>query len=495
MMDDHELLRHYSRTRSQEAFSELVKRHVDMVYSAALRQMSGDHHRAQEVTQMVFSDLARKAASLLNHPLLPAWLHRGTRFSALRLLRADARRRRYEQAAGRESALLAGESGSLPWEKVRPVLDEAIDELPEADRHAVVLRYFSNRAFGDVGRQLGMTENAARMRVDRALDKLRDRLETRGIASSSTALATALAGNAVSAAPGSAALAVAHAAVIGAGGSAGSLLAFMSLSKLPVSLTVAALVCGTSVLALQQRGIAQLDNRLADNAEATAAISSLEATNHRLREAANAEKSLQDTAASLSQLRVYAAALRDRAAKKDSKAPSASLQAAGSVSALNLNQLDMQPVPKMQVRPQYPAALKQMGVGGQVLVDFLVGPDGKVYNAHALSASVNDGSGGPDNASSSPDPGSSQAASGNSAVHLQTFVVQHDGPQATNADSPNPTGETVQPGASDFADSAVQAVSQWQFKPGTKQGAAVYTHMQVPIVFNLSSPPTAATWF
>jgi DNA-directed RNA polymerase specialized sigma24 family protein len=100
MTDDTELLCQYADNRSEAAFAELVSRHVDLVYSASLRQCRGDHHRAQEVTQMVFSDLARKASALARHPVLPAWLHRSSHLAALDLLRREGRRHRYERAAG-----------------------------------------------------------------------------------------------------------------------------------------------------------------------------------------------------------------------------------------------------------------------------------------------------------------------------------------------------------------------------------------------------------
>jgi RNA polymerase sigma factor (sigma-70 family) len=487
MIDDNELLRRYSRTRSQEAFSEVVRRNVDMVYTAALRQLRGDHHKANEVTQMVFADLCRKAASLASHPLIPAWLHRSTRFSALRVLRAESRRRHYEQAAGQEMALFADLADSLPWERVRPVLDEAIDELPEADRHAVLLRYFSNRAYGDLGRQLGLSENAARMRVDRALDKLRDRLAGKGITSSSTALAAALAGNAVSAAPSGAVLAAAQAATLGSGLSAGGWIAFMTTSKLPLTLAAAALVCGTGALALQERIIAQMNKRLDQAAATSSAISDLEAKNRQLQADAHDAQALRDAAAALPQLRTYAAALRERAAQKASRA-AVPLQTAGNVAAVPLSQLNMMPRPKMQVRPMYPAALKQMGYGGQVLVDFIVGPDGTVYNAFALSSSVDDGTG-----AQPATPPASQA------VRMDTFTTATQGGQASGASpagsSAAAPGSDVQPGATDFAAAAVQAVSQWQFAPGQINGHAVYTHMQVPIVFSPNGSPTAAGWF
>src|SRR5271163_4092396 len=138
MTDDAELLRRYADDRSEAAISELVNRHVDLVYSSALRQCRGDHHRAQEVTQMVFGDLARKASALVRHPVIPAWLHRSSRLAALDLFRKEGRRQKYERAAGAEAAA-TGEAGeAVAWEEVGPVLDEAIDGLDERDRQAIL---------------------------------------------------------------------------------------------------------------------------------------------------------------------------------------------------------------------------------------------------------------------------------------------------------------------------------------------------------------------
>src|ERR1017187_1203497 len=201
MTDDAVLLRRYAADRSEAAVAELVRRHVDLVYSAALRQVDGDHHRAQEVTQMVFIDLTRKAAALVHHPLLPAWLHRSSCLAALSVRRREGRRLKYERAAACEAAVAGAGGDAAGWDDVRPVLDEAIDRLGEGDRQAILLRFFANRPFGEVGQHLSLTENAARMRVERALGKMREFLARRGVTSSSAALAAALSGQAVAAAP------------------------------------------------------------------------------------------------------------------------------------------------------------------------------------------------------------------------------------------------------------------------------------------------------
>src|SRR5579862_5116237 len=151
MTPDVELLRDYARTKSEEAFAELVRRHVNLVYSAALRQMNGDAHLAQDVAQTVFADLARKAGPLARRESVTGWIYTSTRFAAMKMARTENRRRQREDKFLRE-AIHASEAGrpasagcAPDWEKVRPVLDEAMHELTESDREAVLLRYFENR--------------------------------------------------------------------------------------------------------------------------------------------------------------------------------------------------------------------------------------------------------------------------------------------------------------------------------------------------------------
>src|SRR4051812_40444328 len=137
--DDAPLLRRYAETGSESAFSELVRRHVDLVYGAALRRTGGDPHRAADVAQSVFTALARNAAKLSRHAALGAWLHTATRNAALDLMKAEQRRRNREaEALALEAA--TGRGHPVEWSLIRPLLDAAIDDLPESDRTAVVLR-------------------------------------------------------------------------------------------------------------------------------------------------------------------------------------------------------------------------------------------------------------------------------------------------------------------------------------------------------------------
>ncbi|MEO5959562.1 MAG: sigma-70 family RNA polymerase sigma factor, partial [Opitutaceae bacterium] len=244
---DAELLRRYVAERAQEAFAELVRRRVDLVYSVALRQCGGDRHLAEDVTQKVFSDLARKAAELSQRAVVSGWLCRSAQFAASDVVRAERRRRTREQESQAMNETGYASGAEADWEKMRPLLDEALGELSEDDRDAVALRFFEGRAFADVGRALRLTEEAARKRVERALNKLAGVLSRRGITSSSAALGVALTNQATVAAPAGlattisgAALAGAAAAGVGVAGTA--LIVFMSSTKVTIGFGAAAIL-------------------------------------------------------------------------------------------------------------------------------------------------------------------------------------------------------------------------------------------------------------
>src|SRR5688572_17736428 len=190
MNDDAVLLRRYADKGAEDAFTELVRRHVDLVFAAALRRTGGDAHRAADVAQQVFITLARDARTLCRHTVLAAWLHTATRNAALNLMISEQRRRIREHTALSLETIVAASEPNPDWDRVRPVLDAAIDELPEPDRAAVVLRFLQRQPFSAIGAALRTSEDAARMRTDRALDKLRAVLERRGITSTAAALAT-----------------------------------------------------------------------------------------------------------------------------------------------------------------------------------------------------------------------------------------------------------------------------------------------------------------
>jgi RNA polymerase sigma factor (sigma-70 family) len=219
-----ELLQRYVACRSEQAFADLVAQHIDLVYSAALRQVNGDAATAQDVTQAVFTDLAHKAPRLTRHTSLTGWLYTSTRFLASKARRADQRRRAREQEAHTMNQLLHPTDPDPSWDDLRPVIDDVMHELSGSDREAVLMRYFERRPLAEIGIRLGLTENAARMRVERALDKLRDALARRGVTSTLSVLALVLCERAVSAAPAGLTLQVAHTATATAAAGAGGLL-------------------------------------------------------------------------------------------------------------------------------------------------------------------------------------------------------------------------------------------------------------------------------
>ncbi|MCX6956255.1 MAG: sigma-70 family RNA polymerase sigma factor [Verrucomicrobia bacterium] len=201
MNDDAQLLRRYVSERSESAFTELVERKAGLVYSAALRQVGGDTLLAQDVSQGVFIDLARKAGQLTERTELTSWLYTSTRFAALNALREQHRRQLREQEAHTMEEITRPAVTEADWEKVRPLLDAAICDLPDSDRSAVLMRYFESQPFAVMGEKLGIGESSARMRAERALDKLRGLLAQKGITSTAAVLALVLSTKAVAAPP------------------------------------------------------------------------------------------------------------------------------------------------------------------------------------------------------------------------------------------------------------------------------------------------------
>ena len=199
MNDDLTLLREYARRNSEEAFAALVARHVNLVYSVALRSVR-NADLAEEITQAVFIILARKAGSLGDQTVLAGWLCRTARYASANALRVQRRRQQREQEAHMQSGLNEPEAEEA-WAQIAPLLDAALEKLGRKDHDAVVLRFFENRNFKEVGAMLGASENAAKMRVSRALEKLRNFLTKRGLSSTTAILAGMISANSVQVAP------------------------------------------------------------------------------------------------------------------------------------------------------------------------------------------------------------------------------------------------------------------------------------------------------
>jgi len=278
MMNKHdiELLRRYVKERSEDAFTELVRERIGLVYSAALRQVGGDASLAEEVTQTVFSDLARKAPGLLGHTSLAGWLFTSARYAAAAARRSNQRRTLREQAAHDMNPLPQSADSHVSWDDLRPVIDEAMHDLKSDDREAVLLRYFDGVPLAALGERFGISENAARMRVDRAMDRLRAALVKRGVTSTSAALAGTLAGQAIGAVPAGLAASISKTALVGAASASGLSLLLARLStglkiKLAAGAAAIFLLAALPLLHSTPRAAAAADSNSATHA--TVAVS------------------------------------------------------------------------------------------------------------------------------------------------------------------------------------------------------------------------------
>lgn len=280
-MEDADLLRQYHEHGSEPAFAELVRRRIGLVYSVALRQTNGNRHRAEDVTQSVFADLARKAGKLAGRSVIAGWLYRSARFAAAGIVRSEQRRQAREYTAYVTDQLLMDDTNNPEWDKLRPVLDDVLSEIDEGDRDAVLLRFFDARSFADIGTRLRLTENAARMRVSRSLDKLNAALAKRGITSTASALGVAVGQQASAAMPAGLAASI-TAAALSKVGVAGSVAVFAGLSKLQLGVAGALAVAGVAGYVVQENNQSGLRAEIAALQDRQYAASALRAGNERL---------------------------------------------------------------------------------------------------------------------------------------------------------------------------------------------------------------------
>jgi RNA polymerase sigma factor (sigma-70 family) len=207
-MDDAALLRSFADHGDEHSLGVLIQRHMGFVYSVALRRVNGDTHHAQDVSQQVLADMGRKAKELSRHPALKAWLFTATRYAAGKLMIAEQRRRAREEAHSMNETHRQ-DAPPVEWDRLRPVLDEALDHLGNRDRRAVIQRFFEGLTFGQIGQSEGITEDGARLQVSRALGKMAAVMKRRGIESTAAGLALGLTGEATASVPPAVAEAVA----------------------------------------------------------------------------------------------------------------------------------------------------------------------------------------------------------------------------------------------------------------------------------------------
>ncbi len=231
-MDDQSLLRQYAQDRSETAFTELVERHIRIVYSTALRRV-GEPHLAQDVVQTVFIELARKPWSIRDPRALAGWLYRAANHTASNILRTESRRRKRENDAMNQNVI---ESHTSPeWQQLQPHLDEAIQTLGSVDQNVIALRFLEGKSLRETGQSLSMSEDAVQKRASRALGKLRDFFAQRGITMSAAALGNLITANlGGSALPADFSVKITRSA-LAAAGSGGIILTLMKLTQLLTS--------------------------------------------------------------------------------------------------------------------------------------------------------------------------------------------------------------------------------------------------------------------
>jgi len=255
MTEGTNLLAAYRASASEDAFAQLVRRYANLVYSVAKRRLSSSA-LAEEVSQTVFMRLAKSAPKLKSDAELMAWLHRTAVHVSIDVWRSETHREAREEMA---ATMQPATAESKPaWEEIAPHLDEALNELAHTDRQAVLLRYFERKPLCEVGNVLGVSEDAAKMRVSRALDRLRKQLTSRGIGCTAVGLAALIPERSMEAVPAhvvTSLSATKYTATAGSGGLAfGTLLqliSFMSKAKIATAL-VAAVAVGIGLTAINR---------------------------------------------------------------------------------------------------------------------------------------------------------------------------------------------------------------------------------------------------
>lgn len=304
MSDDAELLRQYAESRSESAFAELVKRRVGLVYSVALRH-TRDAQQAEDVTQVVFTALARKAHQLAQRTVVVGWLYRSAHFAAIDSVRRESRRLARELEAHHMEPV-SHDAPEPNWDQLRPFLDEIINGMDERDRDAVLLRYFDGRSFSEVGAKMNLTENAARMRTERALEKVHAALARRGVTTTSAALALALANQAGVAAPVGLAASATGAALAGAAtatGTTGVLGGILTMGKLQTGIIVVLAATSVATLIVETRATRALEVEVGSARTNYVGVQPLQDENERLKRAIAALSSSTSDAAELARLR------------------------------------------------------------------------------------------------------------------------------------------------------------------------------------------------
>ena len=197
-MNDEQLIKRFTSGSDDKAFGLLVERYINVAYAAAINYL-GNEDLARDACQLTFVKFSKKAGKLSGKVQLGGWIHATARNMARNIQKAETRRRKREESYADE--LMRKPTSETDWAQLGPELHEALVLLKPADRDAVILRFFQNKNLAEVGTALGISADAARMRLNRALEHMGDRLSKKGITSTAAALASALPAHAALTAP------------------------------------------------------------------------------------------------------------------------------------------------------------------------------------------------------------------------------------------------------------------------------------------------------
>jgi RNA polymerase sigma factor (sigma-70 family) len=356
MTSDLDLLRQFARENSQDAFSEIVRRHLNLVYSAALRQVRSPQ-LAEEIAQSVFADLARDARKLKSDTILTAWLYSVTRRTAIDVIRKESRRQLREQIALEMNDMNATAND---WTQIEPLLDDAMAALDETDRSAILLRYFENKTLRDVGESLKISDDAAQKRVSRAVERLREFFSKRNVTIGTSGLGVLISANAVHAAPVGLALTIANASL-----AAGTTLAFMKIAtatKLKLAFSAIVVAGAVTAFVVQQQNQTKLRG---ENGSLQQKITQLQADNadlsNRIAQTGEVKKLPDEQFNELLKLRGEGGVLRRQLAELAEK--NRALQDANAVIAAMLGSNTNPPAPQIHIKARFLTVPKNTLVG------------------------------------------------------------------------------------------------------------------------------------
>jgi RNA polymerase sigma factor (sigma-70 family) len=358
---DRELLARYAREGCEGSFAELVRRHIDLVWGAAWR-ITGDADLSKDISQRVFSDLAAKARILPEQVSIPGWLYRASVLAAKKTVRTNLRRARREAEAMDSQITPSTE----PADELIPLLDEALQHLPERDRSVVVLRFFARKSLAEIGKEFAISEDAAQKRVSRALDRLKVHFQGQGRTLTAGTLAATLTAASVAAAPAGVAASIAavscHAVALG--GAWPALVEQLTLMKTKLIFTGAALIAVGTPLVMQQQTLAALERQRAELEVATP-VNSIPAAQRQLAaEWAQYQRDLPE----LERLRAESARFRAAGISPELQRELAELRQQ-LVAAQSGTKLASDSIQANQLREQTVSAMKQLGLAARIFAN------------------------------------------------------------------------------------------------------------------------------